>query len=62
MKIDKQKLYKLYMQEINRICDLCEDKSSFSPKEIVGIIAEIIEKNPNLYKIENQVQVKKFRI
>ena len=62
MKIDKQKLYKLYMQEINRICDLCEDKSSFSPKEIVAIIAEIIEKNPNLYKIESKIQTKTYRI
>lgn len=36
------------MKEISRISDLCEDKSYFTPEEIVGIISETLEKNPEL--------------
>lgn len=50
IKIDKEKLYSLYMKEINRICDLFEDKSQFSPKELIGIVSDVLEQNPELIK------------
>ena len=36
------------MKEINRIADICEDKSHFTPEELVGIVAQVLEENPNL--------------
>lgn len=50
MKIDSYKLYTLYMEEVNRICDLKENefKYTFQPKEIIDIIATIITNNPTL--------------
>lgn len=44
MKIDKQKIYTLYMKEIQNLCDLCEDKSIINPMELVDIVCDIIEK------------------
>jgi len=48
--IDREKLYKLYMDHVNYICDECDWVSSFTPKDIVGMIANIIESNPKLIK------------
>ena len=48
IKIDKERLYSLYIKEINRICDLFEDKSHFTPKELIGIVAQVLEKNPDI--------------
>lgn len=48
IKVNREKLYKLYIKEVNRICDLFEDKSHFTPKELIGIVAEVMEKNPEL--------------
>jgi hypothetical protein len=33
IKIDRERLYKLYMDNVNYICDQCEDISHFTPKE-----------------------------
>ena len=48
IKVNREKLYKLYIKEVNRICDLFEDKSHFTPKELIGIVSEVLEKNPEL--------------
>jgi hypothetical protein len=48
IKINKEKLFKLYMDEVNRISDIFEDKSYFTPEELIGIVSEVLEKNPNL--------------
>ena len=48
IKVNREKLYKLYIKEVNRICDLFEDKSHFTPKELIGIVAEVLEKNPEV--------------
>ncbi|MEK6881471.1 MAG: hypothetical protein AABY22_17750 [Nanoarchaeota archaeon] len=45
MNINRDKLYNLYMDKINDITGNCEDKSIFGPKEIVNIIADLIENN-----------------
>ena len=45
MKLNREKLLKDYLDEINRICDLeeMEFKTSFSPEEIVDIICNLID-------------------
>jgi hypothetical protein len=48
IKIDKDRLYNLYMDNVNLICDECEEISSFTPKDIVHIISNVLEKNPDL--------------
>jgi len=48
MKINREKLYDLYMDQVNLICDECDWVSTFTPKDIVSIISSIIEENPDL--------------
>lgn len=50
MKIDNKKLHSLYMEEVRKICEICDWKTHFEPEEIVNIICEILEKNPKLIK------------
>lgn len=45
MKINREKLYKLYIQEVNKIAEQCDWVTNFGPEEIVGIICNIIEEN-----------------
>jgi hypothetical protein len=53
IKINKEKLYSLYMEEVNRISDLFEDKSYFSAQDLIGIVSDILEKNPKLITENN---------
>jgi len=48
IKINRKNLYSLYMEKVNRICDLFEDKSHFTPQELIGIVAEVLESNPEI--------------
>jgi len=48
MKINREELYKLYMQHVEEICDDCDWKTQFGPEEIVNIIAQLLEDNPHL--------------
>jgi len=50
IEIDREKLYTLYMEEVEKICDKCDWVSSFTPKDIIGIISNIIESNPKIIK------------
>lgn len=50
MKINREKLFELYMTEVNEIAEKCDWKSTFGPKEIVGMISRIIEENPEVYE------------
>ena len=52
MKINKKELYKLYMQEVEAICEVCHWKTNFSAEECVNIVAYLIEDNPELIKNE----------
>jgi len=52
MKIDKEELYRLYMEQVDIICEECDWVTNFTPKDIVNLISDIIEENPNL--IENE--------
>lgn len=46
--IDKEKLYKLYMEWVNDVAEECDWKTHFEAKEIVYAIAKILETNPEL--------------
>jgi hypothetical protein len=48
MKINKDELYKLYMQWVDQVTEDCDWKTSFGPEEIVHAIANILETNPQL--------------
>lgn len=52
MKVDKEKLYKLYMEWVDDVVEECDWKTSFGPEEIVYKIGRIIEDNPELIEIE----------
>jgi hypothetical protein len=52
MKIDRQKLYDLYMQKVNHIVETCDWVSTFTPKDIVEMISQIIEQNEDLISKE----------
>jgi len=56
MKVNRKKLYKLYMQWVDKVSEDIDWKTSFSPEEIVNAISSIIEKNPKL--IENESEIK----
>ena len=46
--IDKEKLYKLYMEWVDDVTEECDWKTHFEAKEIVYAIAKILETNPEL--------------
>lgn len=48
MKVDKERLYKLYMDWVDEVSDNCDWKTSFGPEEIVHAIGAIIENYPDL--------------
>ena len=49
-KINREELYKLYMEWVEQVTEECDWKTSFGPEEIVGAIATILENNPHLYE------------
>lgn len=49
--INRKELYEEYMKEINLIADICDWKTHFNPREIVKIVADIIEKH---YRVERK--------
>jgi len=50
MQINKEQLYKLYMEWVDNVTEECDWKTSFGPEEIVYAIAKILETNPQLIK------------
>jgi len=48
MRVNKEKLYELYMNWVDEVTDNCDWKTSFGPEEIVHAIGVIIENNPDL--------------
>jgi hypothetical protein len=45
IEIDRKKFFKLYMREVRKISDILEDKSVFSPQEIIDIASYVLENN-----------------
>lgn len=50
MQIDKEELYRMYMEWVDKVSEDCDWKTTFGPKEIVHAIAHIIETHPELIK------------
>jgi len=48
MKIDKEELFKLYMEWVDKVSEDLDWKTHFGPEEIVNVIVNIIENNPQL--------------
>jgi hypothetical protein len=48
MKIDKEELFKLYMEWVDKVSEDLDWKTHFGPEEIVDAIVNIIENNPQL--------------
>jgi hypothetical protein len=48
LKINREELQSLYMKEVDKICEACDWKTKFEPKEIIAIIANILETNSHL--------------
>lgn len=55
MKLNREKLYNLYMEWVYKVPD---EKSTFTPKEIVNAICNIIESNPSLIGIPSDEEIK----
>ena len=50
IKIDRNELYRLYMEWVDKVADECDWKTHFGPEEIVHAISKILEENPELIK------------
>lgn len=48
MPVNKEKLYKLYMEWVDRVSEDLDWKTHFGPKEIVNAIADIIDEHDDL--------------
>ena len=48
MKINKEVLFKLYMEWVDKVSEDNDWKTSFGPEEIVHSIVNILETNPQL--------------
>ena len=57
MTIDREKLFELYMEKVNRIAEECDWVTNFGPEEIVHMIATILENNPQLIKDDDSGRV-----
>ena len=55
MKLYTEELYNLYMKWVDNVPD---EKSTFTPKEIVNAIANIIESNPSLIELISDEEIK----
>lgn len=54
MKINKEELFKLYMEWVNDVAEECEWKTHFGPEEIVYSIVKILETNPQLIQNDRE--------
>lgn len=50
LEINREELFKLYMRRVDFITEECDWVTSFGPEEIVDMIADILETNPQLIK------------
>ena len=54
MKINRQKLYEVYMHKVDEIVEECDWVTSFGPQEIVNLVSQILEDTPVLIE-SNQI-------
>lgn len=55
MTIDRENLFKLYMEKVNRIVEECDWKTHFTPEEVVGLVVSTLEENPELIDDGNDI-------
>ena len=48
MEINKEELFKLYMEWVDEVCEVCDWKTQFRPQEIIHAVASILEEHPEL--------------
>jgi len=58
MKINRDELYKLYMEWVNKVSEDSDWKTTFGPEEIVYSIANILETNPQLIQDDREETTK----
>ncbi len=54
MKINRDELYKLYMEWVNQVSEDFDWKTTFGPEEIVHSIANILETNSQLIQDDRE--------
>jgi hypothetical protein len=54
IKINREELCKLYMQQVDDICEECDWVTSFGPQEIIHMISDIIEFHPEIIEHESK--------
>ena len=55
MKINRTKLYELYMKKVDDIAEQCEHVTHFTAQECVNMVSDVLENNPSLIEIpENE--------
>lgn len=52
MRINKEKLFELYMEKVNEITEECDWKTHFTPQECVNLVANILMANEDLIERE----------
>ena len=57
MQINRDELYKLYMEWVDRVTEDCDWVTSFDAQDIVHSISNILENNPQL--IDNGTSISK---
>ena len=53
MTINREELYKLYMQWVDEVTEQCDWVTHFGPTEIIGALVNILEDNPHLINFDN---------
>ena len=48
MKINRPELFKLYLDKVLEINKFSDNKSLFDTDEVINIVCDVLEKNPNL--------------
>ena len=51
MKINRELLYKRYMDKVAEIAEECDWVTDITPQDIVTIIATLLEQNKDLYEL-----------
>ena len=58
MKINRDELYKLYMEWVNQVSEDFDWKTTFGPEEIVHAVANILETNSQLIQDDREETTK----
>jgi hypothetical protein len=48
IKINRKKLFKLYMKSVSKLCEACDWISTVTPEMVIGLVSDVIEENTEL--------------